>query len=214
MSTADLVGRVLISITIFLIVFMVNIKFQSIISKKFKLELKNPKKITILSGLFAILPNLDVILVWIVMIILQPDYPDVFFVNNINIWSHWPLLILLAIFGFVFFGIGKWKWQIVAQSLLIGYFIHLLLDLILYGIPIFFVYPFTSFDVQLYGLFLASPINFHLFPYFTEIAILVVVIIIFVKSNKKFSFEPSTGEKSELIEKTNNLEAPKEKETQ
>ena len=98
-----------------------------------------PLYLVLIGGIFALLPDLDVLAGWILGTL---EYHRVFTHNFIV-----PLVFGLVTLGLWYFFRKKeyWKWVLVAG---VGYLIHVLLDLIFSG----YVYPLWPFSAFQYGL--------------------------------------------------------------
>ena len=96
-------------------------------------------------------------------------YPGVFISSHINVWSHNPIVLILALLLMILIGIVKFKWQTLFQIYFSSFILHMAMDYFLYGLPLNFLVPFSPHETQIFGMEIAYIINFHTFDLLTEI---------------------------------------------
>ena len=191
-------SRTILGIGYSIFVFMILGKLHLWVAQKHpNATVSKPKVFQMMGAIVALVP---IIVAWIILLIgsFDPVGGDIWVMNSLA-WTHWPVLIVLDMFLIVMVGIGRWKGQFLAQSILLGFFFNYMFELVLYGVPLFFFAPFFPYEVMLYGFFIVHWVNFFTVPYLGEFLFTGAIAgFKFMKSRKPIQKPDVTAEVSNL----------------
>ncbi|MHA1819155.1 MAG: hypothetical protein ACTSU2_14780 [Promethearchaeota archaeon] len=123
------------------------------------LKLRSPQKWALIAALIGILPNLDIIVIYIIAGIRNPLCKNCYIAVHENVFTHNAILFSVVLLFMILIGFGKWKWQTPVQMVLGALLAHWILDYLLYGMPIFFTYYLWPYEMEEYGFQLLSRLN-------------------------------------------------------